>query len=278
MKRLLFFFILLLTAIDSQSQNFEAGGVYYNITSVEKLTVAVAYSKSMYFGTVVIPENVTHDGVTYSVTAISDYAFYYCRELVSVSIPNTVVTIGEGAFSISSLPSITIPNSVTSIGKGAFEGCDELTSVTISSNVTIIDSYVFAGCGFTSIIIPDGVTTVGSFAFSGCSALKDVYCLAESVPNTDADSFNGVKLSSATLHAPTVSLQDYSTTEPWSKFNQIVAIDEGDCIERLASEESNSFFTNPTVYDLSGRRTTKMQKGLNLLRNVDGQVRKVLQK
>ena len=232
----------------------------------------------MYSGTVVIPENVTYDGVTYSVTAISDYAFYYCQELVSVSIPNSVVTIGEGAFSISTLPSIIIPNSVTSIGKGAFEGCDELISVTISNNVTIIDSYVFAGCGFTSIIIPDGVTTVSSSAFSGCTALKDVYCLAESVPNTDADSFYGVKHSFITLHVPTASFQAYSTTEPWSKFGQIVTIDDGDSIEQLASEERNSFFIHPTVYDFVGRRMTKTQKGINLLRNADGRVKKVLQK
>ncbi|MDE7165691.1 MAG: hypothetical protein K2O17_01540, partial [Bacteroidaceae bacterium] len=81
-------------------------------------------------------------------------------------------------------------------------------------------------------------------------------------------------VSSATLHVPAASLEAYSTIKPWSNFGQIVVIDEGDGIEQLTSE----YFTNSTVYDLNGRRTAKMQKGINLLRSTDGRVRKVLRK
>ncbi len=70
------------------------------------------------------------------------------------------------------------------------------------------------------------------------------------------------------------SLEAYKATSLWSSFKQIVVIDEGDGIEQLTSE----YFINPTVYGLNGRRTAKMQKGINLLRNADGRVKKVLRK
>lgn len=76
------------------------------------------------------------------------------------------------------------------------------------------------------------------------------------------------------MFSPAASLEAYSTTEPWSDFGQIVAIGEGDGIEGLAS----AAFTNQTVYDLGGRRTAEVQKGINLLRSADGRVNKVLRK
>ena len=63
-------------------------------------------------------------------TSIGDYAFWGCRSLTSITIPNRVTRIGECAFyRCSSLTSITIPNSVDSIGNGAFEGCSKLKLV-----------------------------------------------------------------------------------------------------------------------------------------------------
>ena len=60
-------------------------------------------------------------------------AFVYCTSLTSVTIPNSVESIGGSVFSnCTSLTSVTIGNSVTSIGEGAFYGCSGLTSVTFS--------------------------------------------------------------------------------------------------------------------------------------------------
>ena len=88
------------------------------------------------------------------VTEIGNSAFYSCRSLTSVTIPNSVTEIGNYAFyNCSSLTSVTIPNSVTEIGEWAFKFCSSLTSVTI----------------------PDSVTEIGSYAFDDCSSLTDVY-------------------------------------------------------------------------------------------------------
>ena len=82
-----------------------------------------------------------------------DYVFSECTSLTSVTIPNSVTRIREGAFfRCSSLTSVTIPSSVTSIGDYTFSGCTGLTSVTIPSSVTSIGDQVFGDCsGLTSV-------------------------------------------------------------------------------------------------------------------------------
>jgi len=97
------------------------------------------------------------------VTGIGDQAFAD-KELVIVTIPDSVTSIGEGAFSQNKLTSVTIPNSVTSISGAAF--CDNsLTSVIIPDSITSIGDFVFSGNNLTSVIIPNSVTSIGECAF-----------------------------------------------------------------------------------------------------------------
>ena len=163
------------------AQDFEVGGIYYNITSsTASLTVAVTFEgtsydsfSNEYTGIVNIPETVSYDGKTYSVTSIGNTAFHGCSGLTSIVIPNSVTSIGGGAFyNCSGLTSITIPNSVTSIGYSTFSGCTGLTSVSIGNSVTSIGTSAFYGCSsLTSINIPNSVTTIGRDAFRGCFGL-----------------------------------------------------------------------------------------------------------
>ena len=94
----------------------------------------------------------------------------YRAKETNYTIPNSVTTIGENAFSgCKSLTNINIPNSVTTIGKGAFIHCDSLTSINIPNSVTTIGDSAFWLCeSLTNINIPNSVTTIGVYAFCGC--------------------------------------------------------------------------------------------------------------
>ena len=99
----------------------------------------------------------------------------YFTSIKSVTIPNTITTIGNGVFRYcSGLTSCTIGSGVTSIGANAFYDCSSLTSCTIGSGVTSIGEYAFYNCNsLTSITIPSGVTSISN-AFNGCSGLTSI--------------------------------------------------------------------------------------------------------
>ena len=214
-------------------------GINYELDAETKQATVIKKSSGKYSGKLVIPEAVEDGATVYSVTGIGSYAFAECSALTSVTIPNSVTSIGDGTFcTCSSLVSVTIGNSVESIGDYAFNGCDGLTSVTIGNSVKHI----------------------GSYAFDNCYKLKDVYCYAEKVPYAYSDTFDSSTTSNATLHVPAASIYSYWTKYPWSSFGKIVALTpEENGIGELKGENGKR---ETAVYDLSGRRVQKAQKGI----------------
>ena len=111
-----------------------------------------------------------------SVTSIGEEAFCGCTGLTSITIPSNITSIGDYAFcGCTGLTSITIPTSVASIGDYAFSNCTGLTSIDIPNNITSIGGGAFSGCtGLTSITIPNSVTSIGGSAFYGCTGLTSI--------------------------------------------------------------------------------------------------------
>ena len=156
--------------------------------------------------------NLTSVTIADSVTSIGSYAFYQCSGLTGVTIPNGVTSIGNNAFqNCSGLTSVTIPNGVTSIGAYAFQNCSGLTSVTIPSSVTSIEAYVFYGCSaLTSVTIPGSVTAIGEGAFEYCSGLTSV-SIPDSVASIGSYAFFSCRgLTSVTIGSGVTSIGDYA--------------------------------------------------------------------
>ena len=145
------------------------------------------------------------------------------QEIESYIIPDSVTSIGDGAFwCCSSLSSLFIPNSVNSIGDGAFEGCSSLSSLVIPDSVVNIKGNPFCywkgkleclSASFIyednvlfnmdksklisyrnqeakSFIIPNGVMSIEKYAFSGCSSLISI-SVPKSVTSIGDGAFDG---------------------------------------------------------------------------------------
>lgn len=115
---------LLPYSISASAYEFETGGMYYNVISINELTCELTSGANKYTGNVTVPSQVEYQGFTLKVIAIGRMAFNNCTELTSVTIGAGITSIGEYAFSdCSNLKSVTIPNTVTTIGNNAFSSC-----------------------------------------------------------------------------------------------------------------------------------------------------------
>jgi hypothetical protein len=146
-----------------------------------------------------------------------------------------VTTIGEAAFyECKGLPAIELPNSVTTIGRAAFTYCYALTSVTLGNSVTTIGEFAFFLSAITSITIPESATEFHRFAFGSCDKLTEVINLSpvpqdiEIDPNAapDADPnlyvFGNIDTKNITLKVPTGSINAYRTAPIWKDFRNYV--------------------------------------------------------
>ena len=231
-------------------------GIYYNLNFESNNAEVAFHSYFSYSGDIVIPSTVTYEDVEYDVTGIRKEAFKYNRELTSIIIPNSVKTIGSGAFDeCTGLTSITIPNSVTSLEYNLFRDCTGLTSITIPNSVTNIGAYAFENCtGLTSITIPNSVTSIAGAAFHGCTGLTSI-TIPNSVTTIGNSAFNGCTgLTSITIPKNVTNIEP-SVFSGCSGLNSIVVesgnptYDSRDNCNAIIETESNTLISvcNNTV-------------------------------
>ena len=199
--RLIVLSLLTMVSNITYAYDFEVDGIYYNIIASDQVEVTYrSYGDGSYSGNLQIPEIITYNNIKYSVTKISDHALEDCSGLTSVTIPNSVITIGWLAFfGCHDLTSITIPNSVTFIKSRAFHdtawydnqpdgvvyagkvlysykgSMPNDTKIDIEEGTLGIAGSAFYQCrNLTSVTIPNSVTSIGDQAFADCDGLTSI--------------------------------------------------------------------------------------------------------
>lgn len=152
---------------DAVGDEFVISLTTYRITAADEAMVAAHNPRTVFDS---IPREVTHDGASFTVTAIGDGAFQgdTIRELV---LPYTVESIGDHAFQgCVNLESIDLPSSLQAIGASAFQGCVKLKTVALPSAITSVGEDAFKGCSGIEAMdfsdVPTSVDLSGAFPFA----------------------------------------------------------------------------------------------------------------
>ena len=248
-----------------RAYDFEEGGIYYNLNE-DGTTVTVTFettSYNSYSGDVIIPDFVTHDGTTYTVTAIGEYAFMQSPDLTGIVISDSVKTVGRLAFrNCTGLRRVTIGKSITTLSPRqghnvfhVFSGCKGITSltwnavncadnggmgttylyeVTIGDEVQVIPDNFAKESEIFEVVIPNSVVSIGSSAFQDCYYLQNMTFRA-SVISIGASAFKNCH------NLDITSLGDAVTTIGKSAFQGCYSIKEIDLGQSLTSISESSF-------------------------------------
>lgn len=145
------------------------------------------------------------------VVSIAAYAFEDCDSIISITIPRSIISIEEGAFSnCNQLSTINfeVGSKLESINEKAFENCYSLTEITLPNGVANIGDNAFYGCNYlTSITIPGSVTNIGNCAFFDCSSLTSI-TIPNSVKNMGYGSFEYCGQLRSVIFDPNSRLED----------------------------------------------------------------------
>ena len=154
-------------------------------------------------------------GCTFETTNATESTFANMPDLKKVILEEGLVLgVVGGMFAYcTSLTSVTIPNSVTSIGNNAFIGCSGLTSVSIGNSVTSIGYNAFKECSsLTSITMPDSVTSIDNSAFNNCTSLASITVEATTPPKLGTSVF--ANTNDCPIYVPCDSVNSYINSWP----------------------------------------------------------------
>ena len=216
--------------------------------------------------------DVTIDGIFYYLDDYSDYGgdtYATVHKAVdglagTVFIPETVTGASGKVYP------------VTKIDEDAFAQCQQMTAVVIPDNVTFIGEYAFGECtALKTVYIGKGLTFIDEDAFEDCSALSDMTVMAATPPNVDSKYVIDPKIRPLiTLHVLTAAIDNYKSDEFWGSFKSIDdKVNIPTAIENVVISPS---IENRQSFDLLGRQLTQPQKGFIIIREANGNTKKMI--
>ena len=186
----------------------------------------VRVEPSFFAGDVVIPETVTYNGVTYTVTEIDDDATNHQPYVTSMSLPSTLTSLGTSVFE--DLPQLQWVKSYIPVyqvydRKVLVAAPMEATELNVDDDCASIWNNAFKFTEqLTTLTLPRSLTSIGEYAFVGCKALNDIYAYARPVPETAWNAFEGLDKSKVTVHVYASALDSYK--EAWGEEFQYVTM------------------------------------------------------
>ena len=180
-----------------------------------------------------------------SVTSIGKYAFARCSSLTSLKLGENIKTIGDHAFYYCiKLESVTIPQSVTFMGDRAFTGCAQLNSLTINDAAISIGDWTFDECyKLTTLSLGEKIKTIGDYAFYDCRILNNV-TIPQSVTSIGDHAFGGCYgMDSFTIKDATTSIGKYA----FSDCQSLTTLSLGENITTIGDDAFRSCYKLETI-------------------------------
>ena len=205
--------LLFVNSIKAQTQ-FSVDDIYYEVISASNQQVKVIHNPNHYSGKVVIPDSVTNNSTTYSVTAIGDSAFYNCSTLNYISIPASVDTIGNYVFyGNSALDTIEMnPTTPPNLSENSIDIESDLTdNVVLSVPCSAYDNY-WLGSGnnvnymaftnrmthYSIVVIYDTICSNKNYTYVDSQTNETIFSLVPADYGSNEDIYENNKVSVST--------------------------------------------------------------------------------
>lgn len=247
-------------------------------TSVTDIDAAGTFADSLKTITVPAGNSFLHDvdGVLYS---NADKALRFCpanREQGTLTVEDGTVLIADSACMANrSITALNLPTSLRTIGASAFNFCDSLKTLTVPEGVTEISDNAFCYAGLTEASLPSTLEFMGEYALS-CPNLKTLRCYATVPPTVStaeyAETFYNVSNTDCHLYVPAGTVETYNDAEGWNYFLKVSELSS----TGIHSATAFNKVGHAATYTLDGRRAMPGTKGLHIVVDANGKVRKVM--
>ncbi len=241
---------------------YDPTALSYEVTDDQTVSVQ---PNAFLMGDVIIPETMTYNGVTYTVTGLADEAFYGCSSITSVVLPPTLTNIGYNVFM--ECENLQYVKSYMPIyqDQTLIAAPVDATEFELSEDCSGIFRNAFKFTeNLKTLTLPRSLTSIGDNAFVGCKSLTTIYAYALPVPSTEQNAFEGLNKSAITVHVYASALDSYK--QSWGEeFNYVTMPDPqpitltinvtnpgsfGTLVEEAAAEKGQ------TTYDVVGITVT----------------------